>query len=385
MYLDNAATSFPRPECVIRAVEGWLRSGGAAGRGNHAGTEAAATLLSRCRSALGTLLGASSPQQVVLTGGCTESLNLVLLGLLRRGDRVIASQLDHNSVLRPLAHLQRTRDVQLDLIGFDAVTGLLDEDQLQRLLSAGPARLLVLTHASNVTGRVQQVGRLAAMAAAHGVLVLVDAAQTAGHWPCRLTDLGADFLALPGHKGLCGPLGTGVLVFRDGTEALVEPLKFGGTGTDSELLVHPDRLPEKFECGNLNMPGIAGLAAAAEWVLEQTPQRLQADLVRKSDRLLAGLQSLAGLRLLTPEIPGVSCGIVSFVIPGFDSREAAMVLEQSFGIQCRAGLHCAPLVHAALGTESTGGAVRLSVGEFTTEAEVDQAVGAVRDLVSEFV
>lgn len=383
MYFDNAATSFPRPESVIRAVEGWLRCGGAAGRGSHAGALDAAQLVQRCRSSLARILGAGSPRQVVLTSGCTESLNTVLLGLLRSGDRVIASQLDHNSVLRPLAWLQRHRNVRVEYLGFDVATGLLDEAQLEALLAAGPVRLLVVTQASNVTGRVQRVARLAARAAAAGALVLVDAAQTAGHWDCNLRDLGADFLALPGHKGLCGPLGTGALVFREGAEAFVEPLKFGGTGTESESLEQPSSLPEKFESGNLNMPGIAGLAAAADWVLERGAGNLRLSLSAKSDWLLARLRGTAGLRVLTPDVPGEICGIVSFVVSGLGAHEAAAVLEQSFGIRCRAGLHCAPLAHRVLGTEDGGGAVRLSVGEFTTQAELEQAVAAIEELVRE--
>ena len=385
MYFDNAATSFPRPDSVVRAVEDWLRCGGAAGRGSHAGVADAARLLQHCRGLLARILGVRSWRQVVLTSGCTESLNTVLLGLLRPGDRVIASQLDHNSVLRPLAWLQRQRDVRVDLLGFDAATGLLDERQLEYFLSSGPVRLLVLTQASNVTGRVQQVSRLAARAAASGALVLVDAAQTAGHWDCQLEDLGADFLALPGHKGLCGPLGTGVLVFREGSEAFVEPLKFGGTGTESESLEQPSSLPEKYESGNLNMPGIAGLAAAAEWVLGCGVGNLRLNLSAKTDWLLANLRGLAGLRVLTPDVPGEICGIVSFVVPGLGAHEAAAVLEQSFGIRCRAGLHCAPLVHRALGTESVGGAVRLSVGEFTTQADLERVVAAVGELLRECV
>ncbi|MEY4187832.1 MAG: putative cysteine desulfurase [Planctomycetota bacterium] len=380
MYFDNAATSFPRPDSVIRAVEGWLRDGCAAGRGGHAGAVDAGQLVQRCRMSLARILGLASSRQVVLTSGCTESLNTVLLGLLGVGDRVIASELDHNSVLRPLAWLQRTRGIQLELLGFDVGTGLLDAAQLERLLDAGPVRLVVLTHASNVTGRVQRVSELAAMAASRGALVLVDAAQTAGHWPCTLDGLGADFLALPGHKGLCGPLGTGVLVFREGREDLVSPLKFGGTGTESELLEQPEGLPEKFESGNLNMPGIAGLGAAADWVLERTPELLRANLVAKTDWLSAELARVSGLRLLTPSVPGEVCGIVSFVVSGVDAHEAALVLEQAFGIRSRAGLHCAPLVHRAFGTESVGGAVRLSVGEFTTESELALAVSAVAEL-----
>lgn len=383
MYLDNAATSFPRPDCVHTAVAQWMRSDASAGRGSHAGSMAASSLLQQCRTHVARLLKVPSASQVVFTSNCTDSLNTVLLGLLKPGEHVLATTLDHNSVLRPLEFLRQQRNVHPHLVPFDPVSGLLDADAFQKVLRDFPIRLTILNHASNVTGRVQDVRWLTSLAHQSGSLVLLDAAQTAGHHDCQMDSLDVDFLATAGHKGIPGPLGTGLLCFRAGCGSLVQPLKFGGTGTASESLQQPESTPEKFESGNLNVPGIAGLNAAVTWVQSETPARIQQHIFELTELLLNGLSTVRGLRLLTPMTPQHLCGIVSFTIAGMDCREVATILDQSFDIQCRAGLHCAPLAHEALGTLQSGGAVRLSPGPFNTTADIQNAIEAVHAIASE--
>jgi len=381
MYLDNAATSFPKPDSVCDAVNTWMRQGAAAGRGNHRGSEDAQRLLDSCRSQLARLLDVPSPSHVVFTFNCTDSLNTVLQGLLKPGDRVLASKLDHNSVLRPLQALREQRSVDYHLIDFEPSTGQIDVEEWQRQLTTRPCRLVVINHASNVIGTVQDVAELTRLAHDAGALVLLDAAQTAGHLPISMTELDVDFLAAAGHKGLSGPLGTGVLCVRKGLESQLNPLRYGGTGTASESLEQPQSMPHRFESGNLNLPGIAGLNAAVEWIQTQSVSAIHSSIRQHSLRLMQGLLDIPQVRVLSP-ISGCETGIVSFELINQDCREMAMILDQSFDIQCRAGLHCAPLVHERLGTLARGGTLRFSPGSFTRAEDIDTALRAVAEVAS---
>ena len=380
MYLDNAATAFPRPDCVLDAVQTWLRCGGSPARGSHAAAVHASSLLLQTRAALAELLGAPGADSVVFTPGCTASLNTVILGLLQPGDRVIASELDHNSVLRPLRFLQQSRDVDVEFLSFDPETGLVPPARLSQTLQQRPARLVILNHASNVTGRVQPVAELADIAHRHHALVLLDAAQTVGHWPCSLTELSVDFLAAGAHKGLAGPQGIGFIAFAQNRSQLVQPLIRGGTGSDSLSLEQPLQTPDRFESGTPNLPAIAGLLAATKLAQQTLHQRHQ-QLVSQTDRLAAELRLTPGIKVLSPNAPGQLCGIVSFVIDQLDPGDAATILEQSFDIQSRSGLHCAPLAHQRLGTADSGGTIRFSPGLQTTDSDITAAIHAVRQLV----
>ncbi len=383
MYFDNAATSFPKPECVYDAVDAWMRGGAAsAGRGTHQKAEAAGQMIDECRRQLATLLGVPTPSQIVFTLNCTDSLNTVLQGFLRRGDSVVATALDHNSVLRPLEALKQRIAIDVQVLPFDPETGLIDEQRYSEALAAGKIRLVVLNHASNVTGRVQRVEALTRVAHEQGAAVLLDAAQTAGHWPLNMAELGVDFLAAAGHKGLLGPLGMGILCIRRGMENELQPFRFGGTGTSSESLTQPDTMPARFESGNLNLPGIAGLHAASKWILNQTVPKLQSQIHTMTARLLDELNRMDSVSILRPCFEPDNCGIVSFNIGGMDCREVAMILDQSFDIQSRAGLHCAPLLHELLSTATSHGTIRLSPGLFTTEDEITSVVGAVREIAA---
>ncbi|MEY2726674.1 MAG: putative cysteine desulfurase [Planctomycetota bacterium] len=379
MYLDNAATAFPRPDCVIDAVQTWLRCGGSPSRGSHSAAVGASSLLLQTRSALATLLDAPHPNSIVFTPGCTASLNTVILGLLQPGDHVIASELEHNSVLRPLHFLLQSRQISLDLLPFDPGTGLIHPEQLRQALTARPARLVVLSHASNVLGRVQPIAELTQVAHQHKALVLLDAAQTVGHWPCSMSRLNVDFLAASAHKGLAGPQGVGFIAFSPNTQNLIEPLVRGGTGSDSLSLEQPQTLPDRFESGTPNLPGIAGLLAATKLALQTLPSRHQ-QLVRQTNQLVHELALIPGIKMLTPHAPHEICGIVSFVIDGFDPADAATILDQACDIQARAGLHCAPLAHQRLGTASSGGAIRFSPGLHTTDSDITTAISAIQQL-----
>lgn len=383
MYFDNAATSFPKPDCVCDAVDAWMRRGAAAaGRGTHRNAEAAGEMIDECRRQLATLLGVQIPAQIVFTLNCTDSLNTVLQGFLKPGDAVVATALDHNSVLRPLEALRHRIELDVHIIPFNPVTGLIDEQRFGQVLSEKKIRLVVLNHASNVTGRVQSVAELTRLAHAHGAYVLLDAAQTAGHWPLNMADLDVDFLAAAGHKGLLGPLGTGILCIRRGLETQLQPLRFGGTGTSSESLTQPNDMPSRFESGNLNLPGIAGLHAASKWILAQGVEQLRSQIHCRMAQLLEELKRIENVSVLSPCLESANCGIVSFQIRRMDCRDVAMILDQSFDIQCRAGLHCAPLLHQTLDTASSHGTIRLSSGVFTTDDEIAHVVQAVREIAA---
>lgn len=383
MYFDNAATSFPKPDSVCDAVDAWMRGGAAsAGRGTHRNAEAAGQMIDACRRQLAALLGVPIPSQIVFTLNCTDSLNTVLQGMLKPGEAVVSTALDHNSVLRPLAALQLRFGIDVQTIPFDPATGLIDEQCFAEVLASKSVRLAVLNHASNVTGRVQRIAELTRIAHDHGALVLLDAAQTAGHWPMSMTELDVDFLAAAGHKGLLGPLGTGILCIRRGLETQLQPLRFGGTGTSSESLIQPVDMPARFESGNLNLPGIAGLHAASEWILAKGVETICSQIHSLTMRLLNELKQIDGVSILQSCLEAENCGIVSFNIQNMDCRDVAMILDQSFDIQSRAGLHCAPLLHETPGTTSNHGTIRLSPGVFTSDDEISSVVKAVQEIAA---
>lgn len=376
IYLDYAATSAIRPPQVIDAIASYLHDVGATpGRSGHARSLQAGRIVLRCRRLLAELLRyEGDPGRITFQLNATHALNVAIFGTVAAGDRVVRTTLDHNSVRRPVAALARI-GVRADVFPVGP-SGAADLDQLRRLLNGGgePARLLVIPHASNVTGTVLPVAAMADVAHEAGVLVLVDAAQTVGHFPVDVEALGADLLAFSGHKGLAGPQGVGGLWVRDGVE--VDPLFHGGTGGDSGPEVMPDAYPDHLEAGTQNAPGIAGLAAAVEWVLGLGVERRRAAEQALKARLLEGLREIEGIRILSAEGPD-SLGIVTFVSDACDPGGLSRRLDREYGIAVRAGLHCAPDVHELLGTTATG-AVRLSIGWATTEREIDRAVEAIR-------
>ncbi|MEW5929233.1 MAG: aminotransferase class V-fold PLP-dependent enzyme [Gemmatimonadota bacterium] len=376
VYLDYAATSAVRPEAVAEAVAAYLRDVGATpGRAGHRLSVAAGRTVLRCRLALAELFAVpGDPGRVTLQPNTTYALNTALRGVLRPGDRVVRTAYDHNSVRRPVAALAREGVRETVLAG--TPDGGIDADEAERAIRGGgrPARLLVLPHASNVLGTVLPVARLAETAREHGTLVLLDAAQSAGHLPVRVDELGVDLLAFAGHKGLLGPQGTAGLWVREGVE--VAPVFSGGTGGDSAADAMPEAYPDRLEAGTLNGPGIAGLLAGVRWVLDAGVESLHAREAALKARLRRGLAGVPGVRVLSPEAPG-GVGIVTVAADGVEAHELALRLDREHGVLTRAGLHCAPEAHGVLGSLERG-AVRFSLGWASTEAEVDRATAAVR-------
>ena len=377
IYLDYAATAAIRPPEVADAMMAYLRDVGATpGRAGHSRAVEAGRVAFRCRRALARLFGVrSDPGRIAFQLNATHALNVALQGVLRPGDRVVRTSYDHNAVRRPVAALARIGVAETVLGG--SADGSFDLDEAERALAG--ARLLVLSHASNVLGTVAPVAELAARAHVHGALVLVDASQSAGHIPVDVEAMGIDLLAFTGHKGLLGPQGTGGLYVRDGVE--IEPIFAGGTGGESGPIGMPEAMPDRLEAGTQNGPGIAGLLAGVEWVLERGVESIHTQQSTLKSRLRERLEGIPGLRLLSPVAPE-GAGIVTVTVDGIDPSQMAARLDREFGVMTRAGLHCAPEAHRILGTEATG-AVRFSVGWTTTEAEVDRAARAVAALAGE--
>jgi len=379
LYFDQAATSWPKPESVYQAVDHYQRRlGAAAGRGAYADAVEVAQRVSRTRAAVARLLGAESPQRIVFAFNGTDALNIAIHGVLARGGHAIATVAEHNSVLRPLRTLERAGRIAVTRIAVDRC-GIVDVDDVQRALRPDTA-LIAVTHASNVTGAIQPAAEIGQVARESDALFLLDAAQTAGEVPIDVRGLNVDLLAAPGHKGLLGPLGTGVLYVRPGVEERVDSFRQGGTGTRSEEDVQPDDLPDKYEAGNLNVPGIVGLDAGIEWLLVQGIERLRSQTVAHTELLLARLTAVPGVTIYGPELAGERVGLLSFNVAGIEPQELAAILDSAYGIQVRAGLHCAPLMHAALGTLKQGGTARLSFGPFNTPDEIERAADAIGEI-----
>ncbi|MBX3438118.1 MAG: aminotransferase class V-fold PLP-dependent enzyme [Planctomycetaceae bacterium] len=383
VYLDNAATSWPKPNAVYEAVDRYQRQlGGAVGRGATRAAGDVQTIVDRCRTRAARLLGAESSERMIFTFNGTDGLNLAIHGLLSRAEgetHVVTTMLEHNSVLRPLTHAGHPVTHVVP-----NAAGQVDPAAIRRALRPQTG-LVVVTHASNVTGAIQPIAEIGDVVRSHGAVFLVDAAQSAGHLPINLRDLPIDLLACSGHKGLLGPLGTGLLYVRPGIEERVVPVRQGGTGTQSEVSSQPDTLPDRYESGNHNAPGLVGLEAALAWIEAQGVDVLHRHERELSTRLMAELVELPGVHIYGPANDADHVGVVSFDIDGLQPQETATILDQTFGIEVRAGLHCAPLVHEILHTSVRGGTVRMSVGPFTTAAQVDAAAAAVREIAMSMV
>ena len=374
IYLDNAATTFPKPPQVLRAMTGVMEKLGAnPGRGGHRLSLQAGRVVESCREAAAALLGVPGPERVIFTRCCTESLNLAITGLVRPGGEVICSHGEHNAVMRVLARLVARGMITVKVLQPDE-RGLLAPETLRAAI--GPrTQLVVICHASNVTGVIQPVAALGAVCRDRGVPLLVDAAQTAGVLDVTLEGLNADLIAMPGHKGLLGPHGTGLLALREGIDP--EPLLVGGTGSASESVHQPPLLPDRYESGTLNLPGIAGLLAGLTWVRSRR-EEIAAREHMLNERLRIQLADVPGLTVLGhDDAPRV--GITSVVPAHGDSGLLADGLDAS-GVAVRSGLHCAPAIHAWLGTLDSG-AARFSVGPFTTLREVDDAAALTARLM----
>ena len=382
IYLDNGATTLRKPECVKEALLEAMASMGNSGRGVHDASLYAGRTIYRARESLAELLGAAAPEQVAFTANATESLNLALGGLFGARDHVITTVCEHNSVLRPLYRLQ---GVELSVLpvkaeaGEERQAGILAYDELESLLRPN-TKALIITHASNLTGNITDLEQAAAFAKKHSLLLIVDAAQTAGAVPMDMERMGIDVLCFTGHKGLYGPQGTGGVCVRPGLS--IRPLKVGGSGIHSFDREHPSEMPAALEAGTLNGHGIAGLGAAARWLLETGVEQIRAREQALLRRFVDGVKEMEGVTLYGNPDLDRRTGIQSLNIRDYDSARVADWLYEDYGIAVRGGAHCAPLMHEALGTREQG-AVRFSFSYFNTEAEADEAAAAVRELAEE--
>lgn len=381
IYLDNAATSWPKPEGVYQAVDDYLRNVGApAGRGGYAEAVEVGSLVADTRRQIARLLGVDDPRRVIFGLNGTDALNLAIHGLLADGDHVVTTDVEHNSVLRPLAAWEQAGRITVTRVPCDE-RGVVDPDAVGDALKK-KTRLLAVSHASNVTGALQDVAAIARRAHEAGALVLCDAAQTVGHVEVDMTALGVDLLAASGHKGLLGPLGTGVLALAGHVPPRLASVRQGGTGTESESENQPDALPSKYEAGNLNVAGIVGLRAGVTYLAERGIANVAQHGQQLTERLLTGLAEISAVRVVGPREAGARVPLVSIVVEGYDPQEMALALDASHRVQVRAGLHCAPRVHERLATLAGGGTVRFSLGPFTTVEDIETACRAVAELAA---
>jgi cysteine desulfurase / selenocysteine lyase len=377
IYFDNAATSWPKPAPVQAALaEYFAEAGGNPGRSGHRMSVAAARLIENGREALASLFNASDPSRIAFTQNATHALNLALYGLLRPGDHVVTTSIEHNSVMRPLRHLE-TQGVEVTVVPC-ALDGRLDAQSVRRAIRPR-TRLLVTTHASNVMGTCMPVPELAVLARENKIVYLLDAAQTAGAIPLDVQNLGVDLLAFTGHKALLGPTGTGGLYVREGIE--LAPLMRGGTGSDSAHEIQPPFMPDAYESGTLNVAGIAGLAAGVRFLSELGIEAVRSHEQNLVARFIARASEIPGMQLYGPRDAALQCGVVAFNIAGAVPSEVGLLLDQSFAIMARTGLHCAPSAHRTLGTFPAG-AVRFSFGWFNTLAEVDRSLEALKEIAA---
>lgn len=366
IYLDNAATSFPKPESVYLAVMTAMREIGASpGRGGYGLALEASRLLMTVRESVAAFVKAPDPSRVIFTHNATAALNQALLGVLSLGDHVVTSSMEHNSLLRPLRVLEKS-GVSFSMVSADA-QGLLDPEAIRSAIRPA-TRMIALSHLSNVTGGIQPITEIAAIAREAGCLLLVDAAQSAGLIPITMAETGIDLLVAPGHKGLMGPQGTGFLALS--SRVAIRPLLAGGTGSSSDSDQQPATFPEGFEAGTHNLPGIAGLGAGIAF-LEETGVRTVGDHEQAlSQHVRDRLAGVPGIRIYGPADPALRSGVLSLTVEGRDPSELAFILDQQYGIAVRAGLHCAPHAHRTIGTYPAG-TVRLSPGWFSTMQDMD--------------
>ena len=380
VYFDNAATSWPKPAVMMRAMERFNDSIGAnPGRSGHRLSIDAARVLFDARERVAELLGAADPLEIVFTKNGTEALNLALQGLLAPGDHLVTTSLEHNSVMRPLRALER-RGVELTIVPGNAAGELAPADLIKALRK--DTRAIVLTHASNVTGTLLPLSEIAGEAKARGIALCVDAAQTAGSIPLDVQALGVDLLAFSGHKSLLGPQGTGGLFVSREIERELSPLLQGGTGSRSEFEEQPDFLPDKLEAGTPNTIGLAGLGASVGYLLERGVAEIRGVEQRLTQLFLDGARSLAGLTVHGNPDAARRTAVVSFNLAGRSPSEVAYALDQRFGILSRPGLHCAPAAHRTLGTFPQG-TVRFSFGPNNTADEIARALAALDTLCQE--
>jgi cysteine desulfurase family protein len=383
LYLDNAATSFPKPRSVIDAMVRYATElGASAGRGAYREAIDAGAMIHECRVRLNRLFHGERPEHFVFTLNCSDALNLAIKGLIEssKGNaHAVCTHADHNSILRPLNELESRGEISQTRVSVDPATLRVDPSDIARAIRP-ETKLVAITHASNVTGTVQPIREIGRICRERGVPLVVDAAQSAGHLPIDVQADGIDLLAAPGHKALLGPLGTGFLYIRPGLEKSLRTIREGGTGSISEQAVQPDFMPDKFEPGSHNAIGIAGLSEGVRWILEQGIEQLHRREMELVGTFIEGMTDVEGIRYFGPQGVKDRVGVFSVRVEGYDPHELSAILETSYGILTRSGIHCAPLVHETLGTAASGGATRFSFGPFLSPQDVAFAADALAEI-----
>ncbi|MFT5525188.1 MAG: cysteine desulfurase/selenocysteine lyase, partial [Pirellulaceae bacterium] len=379
IYLDNAATSWPKPNSVYDAVDRWMRELGApAGRSSYGEAEEVERLVGQSRNRTAQLIGCTDSRRIIFTQNGTDSLNLALHGALRPGDHVITTVAEHNSVLRPLRQWEKSGLCEVTRLPVDG-SGIVNPDDVSAAIRPNTA-IIAIVHVSNVTGAIQPIREIGELAKRREIRYLVDAAQSLGQLPVDVNEIQASLLAAPAHKGLLAPLGLGILYVAEGVESHLMPTRQGGTGTESESDIQPTELPARYESGNHNVPAIIGLNEGVKFLQQQGIEAIRDHHRQLTDRLIAGLLDIPGITVYGPADGNQRAGVVSINCSDYDPRELASLLDSAFGVQVRAGLHCAPLMHKQLGTASSGGTVRFSVGNFNTLDQIECTVEAVKEI-----
>lgn len=380
IYLDHAATSWPKPPEVIDAVrDAMLYDTANPGRGSHAMAVRSSRHLFNARKQLAKLFRISNPNDIAFASNTTAALNLAIKGFVKPGDHIISTAVEHNSVRRPLEYLKQAMGIQVTYVESDTY-GVIEPKRVEEAIVPSTT-LVIVNHSSNLLGSIAPVAEIGEICRKHGVKLLVDAAQSAGILPIHVDAMGIDMLAFPGHKGLLGPQGTGGLYIHP--EIDLTPLLHGGTGSQSEAPEQPNVRPDRYEAGTPNTPGFAGLAAGVRYILNESVETIHTKEWRLTQLMMEQLSMISGIQLLGPSIGQPRTGIVAFNLEGAEASELSFILDQHYGIAVRAGYHCTPLAHASVGTLEKG-AVRASVGCFTTEEEAQALVDAMKEISAHY-
>lgn len=380
IYLDHAATSWPKPPTVTEAVvQAMLNDAANPGRGSHAMAVRASRILFDTRKQLSKLFNIKNPNDIAFTSNTTMALNMAIKGWLKPGDHVIATSVEHNSVRRPLYFLEQTIGIEVTYVEADQY-GNIKLDDVAKAIQPNTT-LAVVNHSSNLLGTIIPIAEIAELTKKHHIKLLVDAAQSAGILPIDVRAMGIDMLAFPGHKGLLGPQGTGGLYIAPEVELV--PLLHGGTGSQSEAREQPYVRPDRYEAGTQNTPGLAGLKVGVQHVLSETVESIHAKEWALIQRLITGLQSIQEVQLHGPALGEQRTGILAFNVEGIDPSELSFILDQHYRIAVRAGYHCTPLAHESAGTSTTG-AIRASVGIYSTELEIDALTEAIKEITQQY-
>lgn len=378
IYLDNAATTFPKPRQVYEAVLDCMENYGAnPGRAGHKLAMRAGREIYECRENIAKLLNVSNPMSIVFTHNATDSLNLAIKGVVKSGDHIITTSIEHNSVIRPIKALEKN-GVENTIVKCDKY-GYLDPNDIKKAIKPN-TKLIVTTHASNVCGTIVDIEAVGNIAKENNILYLVDASQTLGVYDIDVQEINVDMIAAPGHKCLLGPQGTGMLYIRDGLE--VNILKEGGTGSNSEDLFQPNMMPDRYESGTHNTPGIAGLNAGVKFILETGIDKIRKHEEELCEYMLTKLTEVPNIKIYGPLDSKKRAAVISINIGDIDSGEITFILDDMYEIATRSGIHCSPLAHKTLGTLRQG-TVRFSLGYFNTKDDIDKAVEALKEIEKE--